>query len=178
MAKKAVHSSKVKLVIFLLGMGLLVTTSLYFDARHKLGLLASKVTQLEESQVLLMVPDEQAQAIASWLASHPEQTQSLLETAVSGEQVSLTMGPGANTPVNKSDAGDDDVPLLLRKNEQDEGSDGKALQPEVSNDSAKGEAKRDTAPKLAPQLVAEGQDGVRVIKLPHGGIRVTTREDK
>lgn len=178
MANQVVLSTKVKLVIFLLGIGLMVTTSLYFDAQHKLTMLTGKIKQLEESQILLMVPDAQAEAIASWLAAHPEQTQSLLETAVSGEQVSISMGPGVIVTEEQLKSADIEIPPLLDNRDGRMSDEPEDISSDVTRDDTARETKRDTAPKLAPQLVAEGKDGVRVIKLPHGGIRVTTREDK
>ncbi len=173
MASNSQVNIKVKLALFLLAMAALVATLLYIELLSKNKLLLERVEQLEQSQVLLMVPDEQAQAIATWLAQNPEQTQSILEQAHLGEQVSIPMGPGANTS-SQTRIEQHEVPPLLQNVEEE--AQGARTKEELSPDSQS--TKRDTAPKLAPKVVAEGKDGVKVIKLPHGGIRVTTREDK
>lgn len=144
MAKQSGMSTMQLLVMFLLSVAAVVFASLYFDANNKNKALKQEVSRLEASQVLLMVPDEHAQDIANWLASHPEQTQSIIKMSEQPEQPLVAIGPAVN----------ESTPLP------------EAQQNQV--DSTTNE----------PVVVSEDENGVKVIRLPHGGIRVTTREQK
>ncbi|QYJ74071.1 membrane anchored protein in chemotaxis locus [Shewanella sp. FJAT-52076] len=129
-------SSGMTLVIFLLALFSVVITVLYFDLRVKYTELKVKNAELAASQVLLMVPDSQAEALAQWLESHPRETERLLK------QVEI-----------KANGGDG-----------------------VKEDSTQG---AESIPrKLVPEVISENSDGVKVISLPDGGIRVTTRDEK
>ncbi len=126
-----------------LGLSLFVATvlslvfgSLYLESRYKLALLKDEVHRLQQSQVLLMVPDEQAAVIADWLEQHPKQTHALIDMF-------------SQTPVKETS--NDHKPVKVR---------------DISR-----------TPEKNSVIVSETEDGVKVIKLPHGGIRVTTRED-
>ncbi len=207
------------LIIFLLSMGFFATTSLYFDVRHKNTLLLSEVERLQSSQVLLMVPDEQAEVVAKWMSEHPKATAELLQHAKPQQEIKVTVGPGAE--VSESAAhktsqkesptvaqmGQDDIvvpssiarasdkniaePLTDRdppSNTTDLSllsADTNAtipatelalpLQTEgVKNDGGGGKAEKEL---VVPLIISENEDGVKVISLPHGGIRVTTREN-
>ena len=135
------------LSIFLLVVICAVMTILYLDLRHKFANLEAKNRELAASQVLLMVPDDQAEALAAWLESHPQQTEQLLKRVETK----------ANDGTKPSSATKADGPL----------------KPDaaVPNQEALPDA-------LVPEVISENDDGVKVIVLPHGGIRVTTREDK
>ncbi len=143
-----------RLALFLFLVALVVVAALYWDLRQKNRQLSEKVAQLESSQVLLMVPDEQAAIIADWMSRHPQQTASLLD--VIRPKVTSGTGPEAPTSANLS------VPLG-------------DISPETTLDEAGA-----TAPlpaQIEDARVTELENGVKVIRLPHGGIRVTTREE-
>ncbi|WP_227006708.1 membrane anchored protein in chemotaxis locus [Shewanella donghaensis] len=130
-------STQQMLVVFLLVIAVISFASLYFDSAKKMRDLQFQVEQLKSSQVLLMVPDDQAADIAAWLTKHPDKTKALAQKAANGEQITLTLGPGVSSNTNEVSP-----PML-----------------ETVNDT-----------------VIENTQGVKVIPLPHGGIRVTTRE--
>ncbi|MBL4814026.1 MAG: hypothetical protein JKY74_00900 [Shewanella sp.] len=209
------------LIIFLLSLAVFVLSSLYLEARHKNELLLLDVERLQQSQVLLMVPDEQAQALATWMAQHPEATQTLVSQVKQGEKVTLEVGPGVNTtdvqtasavasPLALVDEGNtqvsvplasehvplrhaplapvDLVPLKLSAKP----SDGTHKQSQVrveqaisliANDLSLDDVSEtlsnvaETMPKAKASTLSVDEDGVKVISLPHGGIRVTTRDN-
>ncbi|MBE7213893.1 hypothetical protein MK852_06560 [Shewanella benthica] len=206
------------LIIFLLSLAVFVLSSLYLETRHKNELLLLDVERLQQSQVLLMVPDEQAQALATWMAQHPEATQTLVSQVKQGEKVTLEVGPGVNntdvqtasavaSPLALVDEGNtqvsvplalehvplqyvplDPVPLKLSAKP----SDGTHKQPQVrveqaisliANDLSLDDVSEtlsnvaDTMPKAKASTLSVDEDGVKVISLPHGGIRVTTRDN-
>ena len=68
-----------KLALFLITTAFLSVTALYFDLRMKHTELQQQVETLKASQVLLVVPDEQAKALSEWLNSHPESIDSLVK---------------------------------------------------------------------------------------------------
>jgi len=218
-AKRKMNTFSI-LIIFLLSIGVFVTTSLYFDVRHKNELLLSEVERLQSSQVLLMVPDEQAEVVAKWMAEHPKATQALLSHAKPQQEVKVTVGPG----VDVSEAGahktsqdklrtaaqtdQDDIVVpesiarFTNKNIDEPATDGNSinevtdlssLSSEESSDvpdtelalaldsgGIKSEADGSKVEKelvAVPLTISENEDGVKVISLPHGGIRVTTREN-
>ena len=136
--------TKHMLVFFLCFIAILVLAGLYVDANKKITLLKQDVARLTDSQVLLMVPEEQAANIANWLTQHPEQTQAIVASAGQEQAKSVLFGPGAL---------DDDQPT-------------KHKHPEVVSEGNNQEI-----------IVSEDAQGVKVIRLPNGGIRVTTRHD-
>ncbi|WP_372872626.1 membrane anchored protein in chemotaxis locus [Shewanella sp.] len=137
------------LMCFVLLVACVVMTGLYFDLRHKFASLEAKNSELEASQVLLMVPEGQAEALAAWLESHPSQTQQLLQR----------MEPVSQPPYGDASA--------------------QAVNTEIDAVSKPGSASDAQLPNTSNQkLESENEDGVKVIVLPHGGIRVTTREEK
>ncbi|GGQ26442.1 membrane anchored protein in chemotaxis locus [Shewanella litoralis] len=137
--------TKLTLGIFLCFVAILVLGSLYVDSQRKMTLLSKEIEQLKASQVLLMVPEDQAENIANWLLTHPEQTQAMISKTGKDEAKSVLIGPGA-------DASNHD----------------------------KLSSPTDSSQTLPTQevIVSENAQGVKVISLPNGGIRVTTREDK
>ncbi|QYJ83736.1 membrane anchored protein in chemotaxis locus [Shewanella aegiceratis] len=194
-------STTVLLLFFLLLVCCLVTGSLYLDLRHKNGLLEEKVAQLEKSQVLLMVPDEQAKALADWMENNPEFTQSIIKQAEPGSQVRVEIGPEVpeaivrQEAVSLSEQTDSLDQQTVNRNEQQDQtrltpllpaadaeapSQGEHLsehQRERKVASATDKATQDGQTPSQPVKLSEDKDGVKVISLPHGGIRVTTRED-
>jgi len=193
------------LIIFLLSIGVFVTTSLYFDVRHKNTFLLSEVERLQSSQVLLMVPDEQAEVVAKWMAEHPEATQALLSHAKPQQEVKVTVGPGVEvseaqahkTSQDKSrdtaQLGQDDIVVpsnIARTSDQqvdkrltdgsspDEAMDLSSLSSETPPNITEADgSKLEKELVEVPLTISENEDGVKVISLPHGGIRVTTREN-
>ncbi len=124
------------LVVFLLIIAVITLAGLYFDGAKTNRELSQQIAQLKASQVLLMVPDEQAADIAAWLRTHPESTQALVQKAANGEAVTLSLGPGTTAKNNQH-----------------------------------------SQPQEPPNIqTVENEQGVKVIPLPHGGIRITTRE--
>ncbi|QYJ98935.1 membrane anchored protein in chemotaxis locus [Shewanella alkalitolerans] len=182
-----------------------MTGSLYLDLRHKNGLLEEKIVQLEKSQVLLMVPDEQAQALADWMENNPEFTQSIIKQAEPGSQVRVEIGPEVpeaiarqeavsltdslsqrtdsldEQTVNRNEQQDQTrlTPLLpaAEAEESSQGEHQSEHQSEQKVASATDKATQDGKTPSQPVKLSEDKDGVKVISLPHGGIRVTTRED-
>jgi hypothetical protein len=125
---------KVLLAMFLMTIVILVLAGLSFDLNKKNDLLRLDVKRLKDSQVLLMVPDEHAAAIAHWLESNPKQTQSFINMATK--------------PSKRMQATTPEQTII-----------------------------ESIAEPTGDELVSESEDGVKVIKLPHGGIRVTTRDE-
>lgn len=154
MADKETRLLGYRLALFLFLVALVVVAALYWDLRQKNRQLSEKVAQLESSQVLLMVPDEQAAIIADWMSRHPQQTASLLD--VIRPKVTSGTGPEAPTSANLSVSPGDISP------ERTQGEAGATVPLPAQTEDAK---------------VTELENGVKVIRLPHGGIRVTTREE-
>lgn len=186
------------LFICLLVLSVIILTSLYFETRQHNALLMQDIDRLKKSQVLLMVPDDQAEAVANWMADHPGATQTLLSKAKPGEQVKLEVGPGVNSNVDKrhspmspliaTDIHNDDVAAQVQQ---------PTVEPAVLNhtivNQENGNAVSSTTDDLSlhnnvelvvsetdmtqEEAISENKDGVKIISLPHGGIRVTTREN-
>jgi hypothetical protein len=148
---KPEYSLKTKQMLgfFLSFITIFVLAGLYVDAHQKVASLQQDVARLTASQVLLMVPEDQAANIADWLTMHPEQTQAIVASASKELAQSALFGPGA--------------------------LDGGQL---IEVDKAKFDI--DTPAKWKDQevVMSENDQGVKVIRLPNGGIRVTTRDDK
>jgi hypothetical protein len=141
--------TKQKLGFFLSFIAIVVLAGLYIDAHQKVASLQQDVARLTASQVLLMVPEDQAANIADWLTMHPEQTQAIIASAGKEHAQSALFGPGA--------------------------LDGGQL---IEVDKLKYDI--DPPAKWQDQgvVMSENDQGVKVIRLPNGGIRVTTRDDK
>ncbi|MFV7666746.1 membrane anchored protein in chemotaxis locus [Shewanella algae] len=154
MADKETRLLGYRLALFLFLVALVVVAALYWDLRQKNRQLSEKVAQLESSQVLLMVPDEQAAIIADWMSSHPQQTASLLD--VIRPKVTSGTEPEAQTSTKLSVSPGDISPERTR------GEAGATVPLPAQTEDAR---------------VTELENGVKVIRLPHGGIRVTTREE-
>jgi len=147
----------INLMLFLLLLAVIVFASLYFDLLKKNDLLKADIKRLESSQVLLMVPDEQAEDIANWLSQHPDQTETIIEFA------------GQNNKSIDSQSDIDTSPksvLLTPQPLTDKSVEKNSIQ---STEGVPETLSEDV-------LVSENEQGVKVIRLPHGGIRVTTRE--
>lgn len=176
MAKsKTQISTNMLLIIVLMAIAILCLAALSLDYHRKIIALRDDVKRLESTQILLMVPDEQAQAIASWLASHPDQTKAMLKLASPGEQKAVTLGPEAFS------ASDAKIPSMLEKPVED-----KPLKKQTAVDpvpeslrteaSSVSSTQAQSQSSNVPVVISENADGVKVISLPNGGIRVTTRE--
>lgn len=158
-------STNVVLIMVLMGIAIVCLGALSLDYHRKINLLRDEVKRLESTQVLLMVPDEQAEAIATWLASHPDQTKAMLKLASPGEQKAVTLGPETVTTP------EDNIPPLLDKSldkSSEQNQTQTPLMPEQSNTI--------NSTGTVPVIISENADGVKIISLPNGGIRVTTRE--
>ncbi|MBW8185183.1 hypothetical protein [Shewanella nanhaiensis] len=194
------------LIIFLLSVAVFVFASLYLETRHKNELLVLEVQRLESSQVLLMVPDEQAEVVAKWMSENPEATKALLEQAKPKQEVKVSVGPGVvdsvvNTPafdknsktaaLEMSDEHVDEAQFVSENLPQEKRTENtiddmsevlpkpkeavvpfqETIKNKISTD------KGDESRLVAPRTISEDEQGVKVIVLPHGGIRVTTREN-
>ncbi|WP_198783572.1 membrane anchored protein in chemotaxis locus [Shewanella putrefaciens] len=164
-------STNVVLIMVLMGIAIVCLGALSLDYHRKISLLRDEVKRLESTQVLLMVPDEQAEAIATWLASHPDQTKAMLKLASPGEQKAVTLGPETLTAPEDNippllDKSLDKLPTMDKSSEQNQTQT--PLMPEQSNTT--------NSTGTVPVIISENADGVKIISLPNGGIRVTTRE--
>lgn len=167
------------LIMLLMGIAIVSLGALNLDYRHKNIDLREEIQRLQASQVLLMVPDEQAELIATWLASHPDQTKAMLQLAAPGEHKAVTIGPEVLDTVPKNDV----PPLLDRHHSVTIESTESFSVPELLQapmDDAQHVIQNTIAPiqdvKMLPVVISENAEGVKVISLPNGGIRVTTRE--
>ncbi|WP_242620303.1 membrane anchored protein in chemotaxis locus [Shewanella maritima] len=155
MAKAKSYNPLLLLISSLLIIALLVVLMLYLNAAKLNKAQQLEIEELKASQILLMVPDEQAQEIATWMANHPEQTKAFIEMAKSSPEQKATVG-SATPPSTQQ-----------QTTEPEQG----ATTEKQSNDASN--ANRHSAQQV---VVSENEDGVKVISLPNGGIRVTTRE--
>ncbi|QQX81784.1 hypothetical protein JK628_08105 [Shewanella sp. KX20019] len=83
------------LLIFLLSIAAFTLGSLYFELKYKHQLLVEEVAELKGSQILFMVPDEQAEVMANWMAENPVFVQSFAERARKGEITTMPVGDGS-----------------------------------------------------------------------------------
>lgn len=162
-------STNVVLIMVLMGIAIVCLGALSLDYHRKISLLRDEVKRLESTQVLLMVPDEQAEAIATWLASHPDQTKAMLKLASPGEQKAVTLGPETLT------APEDNIPPLLDK-ALDKSLDKSSEQNQTQTPLMPEQSNTTNSTGTVPVIISENADGVKIISLPNGGIRVTTRE--
>lgn len=162
-------STNVVLIMVLMGIAIVCLGALSLDYHRKINLLRDEVKRLESTQVLLMVPDEQAEAIATWLASHPDQTKAMLKLASPGEQKAVTLGPETLT------APEDNIPPLLDK-ALDKSLDKSSEQNQTQTPLMPEQSNTINSTGTVPVIISENADGVKIISLPNGGIRVTTRE--
>ncbi|MGS0682896.1 hypothetical protein ACVBIL_17290 [Shewanella sp. 125m-7] len=206
MAKSAIGQSVIQqrgemntlslLILFLLSIASFTFGSLYFESQHKNKLLSSEVQKLKNSQVLLMVPDEQAEVMANWMAENPHFVQSFVDKAKQGESTVLPIGPGINQaeqaqtqrPKTQRPYMSTDVQQVSNKTVSASSVEKERLnnQSQLAESATKnkvGVANNNNNNTSANNLqqpksvkVNEREDGVKLISLPHGGIRVTTRE--
>ena len=120
--------------------------------------LQAEVTSLKSSQVMLMVPDEQAQQLSDWLGANPQQVEELINMARQGERLNVAI--------------DAQLPALQQLPQAEPGQ-----QPDNRADSSQPPVVDSGAASTAITLESVDAQGIKVIRLPHGGIRVTTRED-
>lgn len=218
------------LVMFLLSIAAFVLGSLYFELRYKNQLLQDEVAELKESQILFMVPDEQAEVMANWMADNPVFVQSFVARARAGELTSMPIGDGSveqliqnsitqsnqSAPENSTTVGKSIDNTVLEPStiesaklkavatenrslhENDSPSvdavhvtakiDGQELAAENAYDKQPKEsytAAEEASNELVPQTIYSlpdkaqmlnvTEEGVKLISLPHGGIRITTR---
>ena len=188
-------------VTLLLSVAVFVLTLLYLDVWRKNTLLILDIERLESSQVLLMVPDEQAEAVAKWMSENPEATKNLLGQAKPKQKVKVNFGPG--TEIQKDSYGlfdeahnsnrlTTEVEMFdeIKLNSNDElliSSGNKVetstlLQDDVQASQLSAikvnniDKSIDVNQVTGLHTISENAQGVKVIVLPHGGIRVTTRE--
>lgn len=205
------------LLTFLLSITTFTFGSLYFEQVHKVKSLSAEVKQLKQSQVLLMVPDEQAEAMANWMANNPHFVQSFVDKAKQGESTVLPIGPGIQQKQSDQektkglmmpDAGSASKselePKPKPKHKQAPESSNRLTPAKVNPASSGALAKMTSTANASPEPLAEREavpehaglikfsskerapkkavtltetaEGVKLISLPHGGIRVTTRE--
>lgn len=171
MAKVTVPmSTNIVLTMLLMGIAIVCLGALSLDYHRKISLLRDDVKRLESTQVLLMVPDEQAEAIATWLASHPDQTKAMVKLASLGQQKAVTLGPEtlkaqADNIAPLLDKSLDTSPTMDKSSELNQTQ--AQLMPEQANTTHGAGA--------VPVIISKNADGVKIISLPNGGIRVTTR---
>ncbi len=174
-------------MLFLLAIGLMAVSALYLEQRNTVALLENQIEQLEKNQVLLMVPEEHSQALAKWMQNNPNATELLLEQAKPGAEARVVIEPGGNniqsdavTDVAEQDA---HLPYPQRGITADTMASAQShvtdnhRQQESNAVEAANESLDRSAGISQPKTMSENDEGVKVISLPHGGIRVTTRED-
>ncbi|MCG9729287.1 hypothetical protein L1D44_05435 [Shewanella sp. Isolate13] len=205
------------LLMFLLSVTTFVFGSLYFEQVHKVKSLSAEVKQLKQSQVLLMVPDDQAEVMANWMANNPHFVQSFVDKAKQGESTVLPIGPGIEQkPLNqelRTKANGLMTPGSgqAQEHKQESETPNKLIATHVNSASSEELPPNSTAKQelIAPSknnkvtstatpeqekttskvdlnmsnrhpqkqiTLTETAEGVKLISLPHGGIRVTTRE--
>ncbi len=123
-----------------------------WDVNNK---LQAEVTELKASQVMLMVPDDQAQQLSDWLGRNPEQVDELLEMARDKESLSVEI-EGATNADSRAAVAETVTPAQT------------PLRPEAA-------LQQPSAQGVTVESVND--QGIKIIRLPHGGIRVTTRDD-
>lgn len=192
-------STSIALFMLFMAIAIFCLGGISIDLWQKNRQLKADVQQLQSTQVLLMVPDEQAQSIANWLTEHPEQMKAMLTLKAPGEQKSVVIGPGAAQMPDDGIASSTtaDVPATLRRTSTAETTPEPAqLSPlieidntELENKANANESIQNLTPNATlgstaramtplPVVISENADGVKVISLPNGGIRVTTRENQ
>ena len=177
-SSKSQISTNIVLIMVLMMMTIVCLGALSFDYHRIYIKLLADVKRLASTQVVLMVPDEQAKVIADWLATHPEQTKAMLKMVAPGEHNAVTLGP--EMPA----ADGNNIPPLLEKvpemDKQQLSSQSPAessVSLRLQNEAALTTEVRQESTQV-PVVISENADGVKVISLPNGGIRVTTREEE
>lgn len=162
------------LLIFLLSIAAFTLGSLYFELKHKHQLLIDEVAQLKASQILFMVPDAQAEVMANWMVQNPTFVQPFAEQAREGQVTTMSIGDSraenSSEQVNEHDS-------VATKMAADIGIKNKVLAintVKIKDPSVVLEDTPVTFPKKV-QKVSVAEDGVKLISLPDGGIRITTR---
>lgn len=181
-------------VILLLSVAVFVLASLYLETRHKNKLLVLEVERLEGTQVLLMVPDEQAEVVAKWMFENPDATKTILTQARPQQEVKVSVGPGTeeqeenaylvdnieqlNKPTNNVEMLEQASANPIEKSVIERGKEEPIpIIVSVKSSEATGVNVNTNTKNFSKEwTVSENDDGVKVIVLPHGGIRVTTRE--
>lgn len=148
-----------KLAVFLLSIAVFALATVawtFFDKSRK---LQRQVTNLQASQVMLMVPEEQAATIASWMQQHPQQTASLLDAVKPVAEGTMTQQQALRAEQQQ--------PL----NNRLQSGEASSLKPKTNKQ--QGDAtpiQQDAKPK------ASNIDGMTVVPTEHGGVIITTRD--
>ena len=148
-----------KLAVFLLIVLVLALATIawqYFDKSRK---LQQQVAKLQASQVMLMVPKEQAATIANWMQQHPQQTASLLDV----------IKPIAEGTMSQQQALQAEKSTSL-ENRLPSGQASLLKPPAKQTQGERDAAKQDAKPK------ASEIDGMTVVPTEHGGVIITTRD--
>ncbi|QSX32702.1 hypothetical protein JYB87_13220 [Shewanella avicenniae] len=155
-----VNTTAYRLIIFLLVVVLMsfaTATWHFYDLSQK---LKTRVDELASSQVMLMVPKEQAGVIANWMQQHPEQIASLLDVVNPVSQGKMTEQQALEKENNKV-------------SEQKEPTNTSPVAPKPLPTEP---LKQDTDSKPVAAKVELTSKGVKVVPLEHGGIIITTRK--
>ncbi|WP_299009476.1 hypothetical protein [uncultured Shewanella sp.] len=150
-------NSSSALLTFLLLVTSVTFGSLYFDAWQTNTQLKQQVVQLKQSQVILIVPLEQASVIANWMNTHPEYVEGLIQSRHSRLKTPSRFSQiqGVNDLIRPKSSEVRHNPLLQ----------GEGVVSTVGSHSL----------IQAEEVIEESAEGVKTIALPHGGIRITTR---
>jgi hypothetical protein len=189
MAKFRGESSTFSIVvILLLSVAVFTLSSLYLETRHKNDLLVLEVERLEKTQVLLMVPDDQAEVVAKWMSENPDVTENILNQAKPQQEVKVSVGPGNEEHADSADyieqinkltekvAMLEQVKVNSAEDKLIEQSSEHNIPLNISVQPAEIPDVKVIKNDSKAQTVSESDQGVKVIALPHGGIRVTTRD--
>lgn len=172
-------NTKYLLVLFLMSIALFAVTSLYLEQRNSMALLNAQIQELQKNQVLLMVPEEHSQALAKWMQDNPNATELLLEQVNPGSEARVAIGPG----VTEVKHADHEVETEAKTIDETEVAYPARVAPQVVEQQLSEPVEQKPATKdsvtaeSGTTTLSEDDKGVKVISLPHGGIRITTRED-
>ncbi|KFZ36880.1 hypothetical protein HR45_13845 [Shewanella mangrovi] len=147
-----------RLTIFLLVVASMALATAAWRFYSQNQQLQQQVDKLQDSQVMLMVPKEQAELIANWMQLHPEQVASLLQAVkpVSKGQMTQQQALDSDNPDTRNNTTREPITNQLSEAE-----------------TADNEAQVLTGDALS--TIGNIAQGVNVVSLEHGGIIITTR---
>lgn len=154
-------STGYRLTIFLLSIAVLLFATLTWQYFDKSRQLAAQVETLQASQVMLMVPEQHAAAIARWMEQHPQQTASLLE-------VIKPVAEGQLTPQQA-------LELQQASGKQDAKASLAGIAPQPLTQKMQNVSEAPAKPQSEPQASRQ-QNGINVVPTQHGGVIITTRD--
>lgn len=160
MAKETANTGY-RLTIFLLSIAVLLFATLTWQYFDKSRQLAAQVEQLKTSQIMLMVPEQHAAAIAQWMEQHPQQTASLLEVVKPVVEGKLTQ-PEALARQQDAGRGVSNAPSA-------------GLAPQPLTEKMQNVSEEPSTPRQEPQA-SSLPNGVTVAPTAHGGVIITTRD--